>query len=324
MKKAMVLVLLVALVAPIFADDAITLPARVIRARLIPSWTTIGASFDSDGEKNDLDYNTSVSLFTLSAALEVGVNDWLTAALQWTPGWHFSSSVSSDVAAVERQDLSGVNDLFIGAKAQILGDQRIVPHQTMRFAAAAGALVPLSQYDAADERQNLITSTTASFRPARTDRGAVGLGGRFYFDYVINQNLFINLYNQTIFFLETTQDYAVNTSVSPPVAVSDVDVKYGTELTFELEPNYTMPLSDGLRFSAGLPITYVRAGETEINGNGQDDASYTLSIGPSVSFFLTSLPLPMDFELGYSLPLMGENARATNTLTLQIKTYARF
>lgn len=314
MKKAMVLVLLVALVAPIFADDAITLPARVIRARLIPSWTTIGASFDSDGEKNDLAANTSISLFTLSAALEVGVNDWLTAALQWTPGWHFSSSVSSDVAAAEKQLFTGVNDLFVGAKAQILGDQGIVPHDMFRFAAAAGALVPLSQYDAADELANMMAGD--DFRPGRTDRGALGLGARLYFDYIVNENLFINLYNQTIFFLETTQD------VGPGQA--DVDVKYGTEMTFELEPNYTMPLSDGLRFSAGLPITYVRAGETEVNGTGMDDASYTLSIGPSVSFFFTSLPLPMDFELGYSLPLMGQNANAANTLSLQIKTYARF
>jgi hypothetical protein len=190
----------------------------------------------------------------------------------------------------------------------------------MRFAITPGIKIPLSTYDAAEERQNIIDSK--DFKTARTDRGAWGLGARFAYDYLVTPDFYINVYNQTSVFLETNQDYGVDTSTL--TAISDVDVKYGTEAIFEVEPNYTISSGNGIRTSFALPLTYTMTGETEIDGNGGNDESWDLAVSPFVSVFFTQWALPMEFQLGYSTALSGESAKAGNTVSLQVKNYLRF
>jgi len=43
-----------------------------------------------------------------------------------------------------------------------------------------------------------------------------------------------------------------------------------------------------------------------------------------VSLFLTKFIIPTEIKVGYTLPLVGKNAYATNTVVVQLKTYLRF
>jgi hypothetical protein len=324
MKKAIVLVLLAAFVVPAFADDAITLPEGVMRTRVIPSVTFINSAFDDDGERDDLD--DGITLYNLSAAIEYGITDWLTAGLQWTPGWQFAS----DFEANDDIKVTGVYDLFVGAKVQVVGDRGLVPDPTIRFAVTPGVKIPLSQYDAEAESENAFEEK--EFQPMRVDKGAWGLGGRIALDYVFSPEFYLNLYNETVFYLPVDQQQFNAEAVGAAALLGgdfddyeeELEVKYGTELTFEVEAAYSMDMGGGVQLGLGLPVTYEWTGETEIDGDGQDDDSWTLGIGPNVSFFFTQWALPMEFEVGFSAPLVGENTTAANTLTLQIKNFLRF
>ncbi|MFP4409821.1 MAG: hypothetical protein ACLFPW_14965, partial [Spirochaetaceae bacterium] len=166
MKKILVLLLLAAIVAPAFADDALVLPKGVLRTTIAPSYASIGKGFDKDGNREDLKDLSggtidSLSIWTLSGALEYGITDELNIAAQWGPGWQFGGSVTAadgvpepNKSVIENAKPTGLNDLFIGAKGQILGPNGYVPNEMMRFAAAAGFIVPLSVYDPDDAAKN--------------------------------------------------------------------------------------------------------------------------------------------------------------------------
>ena len=322
MKKALVVLLLAAFVVPAFADDAITLPQGVMRTRVIPSMTIVNQVFDDSGDRQDtviaapgLGTASSVTLYTLSFAVEYGITDWLTAGVQWVPGWRFASNIDFETLAPNDNVVStGVSDLFVGAKMQILGPRALVPNQQVRFAVTPGIKIPLSSYDNESETDNFAAGD--DFRLSGTDRGAFGLGGRLAFDYLITPDFYINVYNQSTFFLETEKDLSFG--------APDVKVQYGPELIFEVEAAYSMDLGGGIRLGLGLPVTYQWTGETKIEGTGADDVAWTFGVGPNVSLFFTQWALPMEFELGYSVALMGENANAANTISLQIKNFLRF
>lgn len=324
MKKALVFVLLAAFVVPVFADDAITLPAGVMRTRVVPSMTFINSAFDEDGDRDDFD--DGITLYNLSAAIEYGITDWLTAGLQWTPGWQFASAfeASDDIK------LTGIHDLFVGAKIQVVGDRGLVPDPTIRFAVMPGVKIPLSQYDAEAESEKAFEGD--EFQIDRVDKGAWGLGGRVALDYVFSPEFYLNLYNETVFYLPVDQQQFNPEAVGAAAVFGgdfddyeeELEVKYGTELTFEVEAAYSMDMGGGVQLGLGLPVTYKWTGETEIDGDGLDDESWTLGVGPNVSFFFTEWALPMEFEIGYSMPVAGESASAANTLSLQIKNFLRF
>ncbi len=324
MKKLVVVLLLLGFITPLFADDALMIPQNVIRFRLIPSATFASKTFDDDGERQDgTALADSASQYNLSFALEYGVTDWVTAALQWTPGWNYYTNLEDPV--LEDAQVKGLYDLFVGAKVQIVGEKAPVVNDRHRFALAAGAIVPLSTYDAEEEVDAF--NDGDEFRPQRTSNDAWGIGGRLYYDYVVNPSFFINLYNETIFFLPRELDVWGPPSMATlgkAVLVEDVEYDYGYKATFELEPQYETMINDGLRFGAGLPVTYVTKPEVEIEGEGQDNASYTLTLGPNVSFFFLDGPWPIDLELQFRTDVLGKNAVAQNSVVLQIKNYLRF
>jgi hypothetical protein len=75
-------------------------------------------------------------------------------------------------------------------------------------------------------------------------------------------------------------------------------------------------------FHAGLPVNYKFQPDVEINGTTQENSgTQALSLKPNASIFLTSLPLPLQFQLAYTVPLWGQSTNATNTIVLQIRAY---
>ena len=61
-----------------------------------------------------------------------------------------------------------------------------------------------------------------------------------------------------------------------------------------------------------------------MEGTGQDDASYLLTISPNASAFIVTPLIPIEFKVSYGFPLMGENANASRTFVIQFKSYMKF
>ncbi len=264
--------------------------------------------YDEDGDTVDAPLGET-SVWATGIALEYGITDQITAALQWTPAWVFSSSLEN----ADDANLNGLADLFIGAKVQIIGPNAFVTNDSMRFAAAAGILVPVTQYDADDELEAMMDGDEYTLAPPSNQ--AFGYGFRLYYDYLITDSFWINLYNETIFYAPVDKK---------EFGGAEKEYKYGYDLTLEIEPHYDYKVNDTLTLSAALPFTYNMMPESEEDGVGQDDESNLLTIGPNVSAFWTGGPLPLELEVGYALPLMGKNDAAAKTFSVIFKSYMKF
>jgi hypothetical protein len=334
MKKALFLVLIAAMAMPMFADDALVMPAGVIRTYLTGAYATINKAYDSDSKAQDL--ANKITVGNLGAAVEFGINNWITAAAQWAPG----ANISSKVDGVDKATLNDTADIFLGAKLQIVGPKAPVQNDTMRFAFAAGVKVPTSAPDWKQEATNFATSKTFLASPA--DNRVLGIGGRGYFDYIINEMFFLNLYSEFIAYPAAVdlKDYNL-TGYSTWATVQGLGattynptIKYGSDLTLEFEPHFQTMLGEGLQFSAGLPVTYKTTAGITVDGDAIHpltaaggfpvESAYTMSVGPNVSMFFQKTFLPIELKLGYTLPVAGKNDNATNIVTLQVKVYAKF
>ena len=322
MKKIMFFGLtLLALGSALFADDAKVMPKFVGRFYLVPTFSFANGEYDNDGKYQS--FGGTAKVFNLGAALEFGITDWITGAVQWTPGWTAYSDISpaapagvqslmplltnGALAGTDKNfkgdlTVNGVADLFVGAKIQIVGEKAPVQTGMFRFSVAPGLTIPLPGPDFSDEANNAMKDDTAAF--ASMDKHVLGLGGRVYFDYIINEHFFINLYNETLVYpikqkldkdgpnlallrktvLQTAQD-VVDSPMPLPVPGEiamamatdltnklDGDVNYKYRLTFELEPQFSTPFGGGaFSFSAGLPLHYVYNPAPDYTVNGLDD-----------------------------------------------------
>ncbi|MFP4330002.1 MAG: hypothetical protein ACLFP6_04720 [Spirochaetaceae bacterium] len=330
MKKTIALLLVAAFVAPVFADDALVLPKGVLRTTIAPSYGSVTQGFDKDGNREDLvdlsgGFIDSFTIWTLSAALEYGITDEINIAAQWAPGWQFAGSVAAgedvpepNATTLENGQPTGLNDLFLGAKAQILGPSGFVPNESMRFAAAAGFIVPLSVYDADEVAENQAAGD--EYQAGRVGNDTFATGFRLYYDYIFSDSFFWNLYSEFIYFFPRDLEQ---------LGGNEEEVAPGTEFTVETEPDFSTMVADGLEFGASLPLTYTITGESELAGTAQEDSTTLLTIAPTVSLFFQSLPVPTQLDLSYQAALHGtgdeENyASAANVFVLQVKNFLRF
>ncbi len=319
MKRLLVLILAMAIAAVAFADDALVLPKGVMRARITGAYSWASEEFDDDADRVDLFGGAAdkLTVYNIGSAIEYGIIEGVNIAAQWVPGYNISSTIDG---TLEDAKVTGAYDLFVGAKAQIIGDQGLASkNETMRFAAAAGFVVPLPGADFEEQADNALAGD--EFIIDDPDRHVLGTGFRLYFDYVINKMFFVNLYSEFIKFFEREVEMLAFTPL--PTAV-EVDVAYGYQLTLEVEPHFEMEVADGMTLKSGLPVTYVTTPESEVEGTGQDDDGYLLSIRPYAALFLTKTPLPLELELGFIYPIAGKNNLALSALTLQLKAFAKF
>ena len=71
----------------LFADDAKVLPEGVIRLTTAPTYAMINGTYDEDGKYEAYESKEgAIKAFNLGFALEYGVNDFISAAVQWAPG----------------------------------------------------------------------------------------------------------------------------------------------------------------------------------------------------------------------------------------------
>jgi hypothetical protein len=90
----------------IFAEEAKVMPKQVGRFYVAPTLAFAPGAFDEDGEYEVYDSGEgSLRAFNLGFALEYGINDWISGAIQWAPGVTVWSDVDTKIP------LSGVGHL---------------------------------------------------------------------------------------------------------------------------------------------------------------------------------------------------------------------
>ena len=300
-----------------FADDAKVMPAKVGRVYMTNTYAFANGSYDKDGKYTD--YASGAGAFkayNMGFALEYGVIDWVTAAIQWAPGVNVWSDMDKNLGTTATANINGFYDIFAGAKFQIVGEKAPIKNSMIRFAVAPGVKIPLPAVNMQDQYNNILSSSATTV--ANMDKHLFALGGRGYFDYILNKMFFFNLYSEFIYYpLEGDLK-----DLSPTYHASTSKVAFGYKLTLEAEPHFEAMVADGLQFSAGLPITYVTTPDIKIDGTASADSSTAvINLGPNASVFFLKALLPVELKLGYSFPVYAVNTPATNSLTLQAKVY---
>lgn len=358
MKKALILLLLVAMVAPVFAGDANVLPQGVGRLYIVPAFSTWSQAWDADSEKDDSGLGDATT-FNIASALEYGVTPFLSAGLQYIPGY----VISNDFSDAEKVDATGTGNLDIGAKIQVVGPSGLVPNEMMRLSFLPGVFLPLSSYDAKGEATAL--GAGDEYAGDGVANSSFGAGLQTAFDYFITPNVYINLFNEIR--LHTAEDFVeagllpyatwagasagIATASGGAVTLEEPGAVYpGYNLTLELEPTFQTSLTESVRFTGSLATTWKynpgqsfvddydvdlsALGSPALTAAGESaeqaikdalaEESQTISLGPSVAFFVTSLPLPMEFQLDATIPVWGQNAEARNTFAFQWEIYFAF
>jgi len=178
--------------------------------------------------------------------------------------------------------------------------------ESLRAAVAAGLIIPFDGPDFEDEFKNIAKDEPVTL--STMDKHVLGVGGRFYFDYIVNEKFFINLYNQTILYpvkqdlnrhkptltgakglipmgvylatYEKVYGMTGNQATADAQASGAADLAasglkdakgeadFKYSLTFEIEPVFTTFIADGINLTAGLPINYKYAPAADISVSG--------------------------------------------------------
>jgi hypothetical protein len=346
-KLLLVSVVLILAAGAVFADDAKVMPKMVGRLWIAPTFGFAPGGYDNGAAYHSYNSTTGkeLKMFNLGFALEYGIIDWITGAVQWAPGVTVWSDMDMGATGPEA-NVNGVADLFVGAKVQIIGEKAPVKTDRFRLALGPGVKIPLPGQDFAKQLTKMTAGETIT--PANLDHHVFGAGARVYFDYIFNEHFFLNLYNETIFYPvkgpiknASLTEYGALQEIKSPLKLNDpnldADVGYNYDLTFELEPVYTATLGKGITLTASLPVnysfvpghTYSVSGESVAGNNAAAKAAleaaspdtHSLKVRPTVSFFFTQWVLPTDIGLSYSLPVMGKNSMARHDITLKVKLY---
>jgi hypothetical protein len=330
MKRILILLLLLAVASFACADDALVLPQGVLRTYITGAYGSASRTWDENGDKEDLTDpsfgDINYRLINVGGAVEFGVLDWISAAVQWAPGWNVWSKFPDANDPADKATVNGPADIFVGAKIQVVGENAPVANDMFRVAFAPGVKVPLPGPDFSEERTKGFVEDD-SWIIQTPDKHVLGLGARAYFDYIINEMLYVNLYSELIYFVQTMKREDV--SFGDWVAVNlfaqpNADVDFGYDLTLEAEPQFEM-MFGGTRLGVELPITFTMSPELKFDDTEQADTeSYLVSVSPAVSLFLTQFVVPTEFKLGYTLPLVGKNEDVRNIIVLQVKSYLKF
>ncbi|MDX9957272.1 MAG: hypothetical protein RBT68_02415, partial [Spirochaetia bacterium] len=125
-----------------FADDANVLPAGVGRFYVANTYAFANGGYDVDGDFDEYaDGAGAFKVYNLGLALEYGVTDWISAAVQWAPGvnlWNDRDALLVVGPVSAETNLDGMADIFAGAKIQIVGENAPVQNTMVRFAVAPG------------------------------------------------------------------------------------------------------------------------------------------------------------------------------------------
>jgi hypothetical protein len=241
--------------------------------------------------------------------------------------------------------MNDVADLFVGAKFQIVGKKAPVKANMVRAAFAPGVAIPLTSVDFAAEADKALGvimggGGAADIKFAKLDPHVFATGWRAYFDVVPHEKFFINVFNETMFYMKKqnldnwSPSWAMLAAVpGANLGTGTADYKYKT--SFEIEPVFETTLSPNVGFTACLPFRFEYSPATVLAFDNpltqgaynsgalplKQEASQLLKVTPAVHFFFYKTPLPLEFKIQYGLPLYIRNGMAMNSIVLQIRAY---
>jgi hypothetical protein len=348
MKKLCVGILLVLGTMAAFADTAYVLPAKVGRVYIAPTYTFStgrwdGTSYDKYGSGEG-----AMKAFNLGFATEFGVLDWITLAARWAPGWNVVSTVDKkgDLAALGKlsplgvtvppdsdYNVNGVADLQLGVKFLVVGNNAPVESSTMRFSVAPGFTIPLPGADFKDQARDRMKGDDVT--GANIDKHVFGFGGRVNYDYVFTPSFYLGLCGEFTFYpVKTTRskdglEYYLTEEANALIPVASFQtpnpnskIDYGYKLMFEVEPHFDYPIADGFVLGAGLPMTITTSPAVKYDGHEGDVGNhYLFAMKPLVSMMFTNLPIPVQVEMDYTIPVFGKNEQVVHALTLLVKVF---
>jgi hypothetical protein len=158
---------------------------------------------------------------------------------------------------------------------------------------------------------------------ADADKHAWGFGARAYINYYVTNDFYVNLYNETIIHPFRAKANELGSGMR------DYEMKYGPDITFELEPHIDHQITEGVRFGLGIPIEFKYTGTVEYykddtfipDSVAHNNSKGLVSLKPKMSVFFTSLPLPLEILGEYDAPIYGRGALAMHKVIFQLKAY---
>ena len=279
MKKALVFLLVLGMVTPLFADDAKVLPEKVLRIYTVPVVSFVTGTWDADGEltENEDDAGDGMpdgTIFSLGGRRINKNTDQISAGFQWTPVYSFLKPVDIDTGTDSDVLTGGIDSVDVGAEIQILGNQGYVQNDQMRFSVTPGVVVPMPTRDWESEGEAAVDGDDY-VAPGAETLTQFAVGALVNFDYLVTPEFYVNVFLEPRFRLPRTVDYS---GFYNPVATAEVDaasraaggpgfdddvydtyeVEYGSNVFFEtgLDFNYELPVSESVRVDFGLPARF--------------------------------------------------------------------
>lgn len=303
------------------ADDARVLPARVGRVSVVPNFNFAVASFDADwryGRYTKDSKDGTLTAGNIGLGLEYGILNWITCSATWVPGWNFWSNVDAGSASPGELNINGVYDLFMGLSIQLLGPHAPLQSSRIRFLLAPLIKIPLPGADFDDESGKAAQGEAAII--ANPDKHIFGFGTRASVDVIFHKRFFINFYGEYLSY--PWGKNAADVSLADYGSMKNIDIGYGYDLTFELEPVLTLTPFEGSALSIGLPLNFTASPDLKYNAKTMPNTGTALlTLKPTVSLFIAGLFVPVEFKLSYAAPLTGRNVRALNTVSFLAKFY---
>jgi hypothetical protein len=316
---------------PVRADDALVLPAGAWRFYLVPTWTTVRSSYDARGEQQKIPAGSGrIESFNLGYALEYGVNSWISAGFQWSPGTTLSSSFDFPSPDPMRRDNAKLNDAFdalVGFRLQLIGSTTRDPKRAtglsqddkLRLAVGFGIKLPLTRIDWDREAANF--SQGKAYLAQAADKHLLTPIMSVHVDYVFQKNsrheFFVNLYSQYTPYLSKAKYRETSLARFLNPTMADARIEYGYDVLVEVDPRFeAWVVPRALRLGVYLPVRRKSAPASELDGVGQHNESYRATVSPTLDLFVLVSGIPLELRIGYQRTFAGRNAPQGNTLII--------
>lgn len=316
------------------SDDALVVPAGRFRLYTVPTWSAVDATYDGSGERHTIPPGSGrLSSFNLGWALEYGVNSWLTAGVQWTPGPNLSSSFDFPASDPAHRDEANVDDSFdvlAGVKIGLVGTRGggprrpagLYPSEKVRLAIAFGLKFPVTTIDWDQEAQSF-----AQGRPylaQAIDKHLVAPIASIYFDQILSRTprgeLFLNLYVQYIPYPSEAKyaDTSLARHLDPSLAGVRIDYRY--DLLAEVEPRFESWVAPRvLRVGLYVPFRYRVLPGMALDGVDQGNSGYRLTVFPALDLLSPVAGFPLELKVGYQWTLSGRNAASVESFLIVLR-----
>jgi hypothetical protein len=321
MRAIMIVALIVAVIAPVVSHDARLPQPGQLNIALANSFMTLPGRYDADGSYqawDKINLGFSRSLF-LGIALELGVLDWMSVGIDYSRGWiYWSWMYTSDTITFNQ-----LFDLLLEVKFRLVGEKGPLVHDRLRVAASPVVQIPMPGPDWKKETDNVIAGK--AYTGSDIGTRSFGLGGRMYMDVLFSDWFSLSSYGEFVNYFPIEKASLMSGGTG---AVKD-SYEYGFGLVCAGGPRFSFDPGLGFGLTASLPLRLSVNPRSIKNGTNQADGRHKVYLEPGVSARFKGLPLPLEAELAYLLPIVGRgdlvvngagSAYADHIITLTLRT----